>query len=126
MGYSYRGRHECIVYLEKGKRRLNDLSVADVLSAPRVRGEYPTEKPVEVLKTLVRQSSVEGDLVIDPFLGSGSTGEAALSLGRRFAGCDVTQRSVDLAAQRLYQQFSIEPGRVVTPRRPPAQGSLFT
>ncbi len=124
MGYSYRYSQECIVYLEKGKRRLNDLSICDVLRAPRVpRGSYPTEKPVSVLRTLIEQSSIPGELVIDPFLGSGSTIDAATQLHRLAAGCDITQRSVDLARVRLqpYQE-----GRVLTPRRPASQGSLFT
>lgn len=125
MGYHYRAAHECVVFLEKGKRKLRNLGTCDVLRAPRVRGGYPTEKPVDVLATLVGQSSEPGELVIDPFLGSGSAGEAAMLLGRRFAGCDVTQRSVDLAGQRLYQKYATDPGRVLTSRRPPAQGSLF-
>lgn len=123
MGYSYRYRHECIVYLEKGKRRLNDLSIPDVLSADRVRGGYPTEKPVEILSTLVQQSSEPGQLVIDPFLGSGSTGEAALAAGRHFAGCDVTARAVELAGARL-ERFGA-PGHVVPIRQAPAQGTLW-
>lgn len=101
MGYHYRARCEFVLFFEKGKRRLNDLGVPDVLSIKRVRNGYPTEKPVELLEVLVRQSSAEGEVVIDPFLGSGSTGEAALNLGRRFFGADVTQYAIDTAAERL-------------------------
>lgn len=101
MGYHYRAASECIVFLEKGKRRLQDLGVCDVLRAPRVRGGYPTEKPVEVLRTLVTQSSSVGELVIDPFHGSGSTGEAALRASRDFAGCDVSESAHGIARVRL-------------------------
>ena len=48
MGYHYRARYECILFFEKGKRKLADLGIADILEAPRVRGGYPTEKPVAV------------------------------------------------------------------------------
>src|SRR5262249_10540133 len=85
MGYHYRARYECILFFEKGKRRLADLGVPDVLEVPRIYNGYPTEKPVGFAETLIRQSREKNDLVIDPFMGAGSTGVAALNLGRRFA-----------------------------------------
>lgn len=101
MGYHYRNQHEFIAFFEKGKRRLSDLGVPSVLRHKRVRGGYPTEKPVELLQVLVKQSSAPGELVIDPFTGSGATGVAAASLGRRFAGCDVVDLAVDNANARI-------------------------
>ncbi|MGL4258015.1 MAG: DNA-methyltransferase [Microbacterium sp.] len=101
MGYHYRARYEVILFFEKGKRRLNDLGVPDVLAFPRVTGGYPTEKPVDLLKVLVRQSSAPGEVVCDPFMGSGSTGDAALYLGRHFIGGDTSARAVELARARL-------------------------
>ena len=101
MGYHYRCRYEMILFFEKGKRRLNDLAVADVLTAPRVVGGYPTEKPVPLLKTLVAQSSEPGEIVCDPFMGSGATGEAAMSLGREFIGGDTSDKAIDTARKRL-------------------------
>lgn len=101
MGYSYRYRHEMILYLEKGKRRLNDLGIADILTFKRVRDGFPTEKPVELLEVLVQQSSQRGELVVDCFMGSGSTGVAALKNGRRFAGTDVSDSAVKRATERL-------------------------
>src|SRR5688572_23319641 len=89
MGYHYRARYEFILFFEKGKRRLNDLGVPDVISVPRIRGGYPAEKPPEVAEILIRQSSIDGDVVADPFMGSGSTGVAAARLGRRFLGNDL-------------------------------------
>src|SRR5215471_9149964 len=47
MGYHYRARYEFILFFEKGKRRLNDLGVADITTVPRIRGGYPAEKPAE-------------------------------------------------------------------------------
>lgn len=101
MGYHYRARHEYIMFLEKGKRRLNDLSEPDVLKVKRVHKGYPTEKPVDLNKILIRQSTDEGALVFDPFAGSGSTGAAALALGRHFIGCDVNPDAVEIARERL-------------------------
>jgi site-specific DNA-methyltransferase (adenine-specific) len=101
MGYHYRARYEFILFFEKGKRRLNDLGVADVICARRIRGGYPAEKPVAVSETLVNQSSQPGELVADPFMGSGSVGVAAARSGRRFTGNDLNPEAVRLTAQRL-------------------------
>lgn len=101
MGYHYRNQHEFIAFFEKGKRRLNNLGIPSVLRQKRVRGGYPTEKPVELLRILIEQSSVAGELVVGPFTGSGATGVAATGLGRRFAGCDVVASAVEKANARI-------------------------
>ena len=101
MGYHYRARYELILFFEKGKRRLNDLGIADVIAVPRIRGGYPAEKPVEVADVLIRQSSASGEVVADPFMGSGSVGVAAVKLGRRFLGNDLNPEATAIAARRL-------------------------
>lgn len=101
MGYHYRSRYELILFFEKGKRKLADLGIADVIAAPRVSRGYPTEKPVSVSEILIRQSTAEGAVVADPFMGSGSVGVAALRLGRRFWGTDIAQTARDLTLSRL-------------------------
>ena len=101
MGYHYRARYEFILFFEKGKRRLNDLGIADIIAVPRIHGGYPAEKPVAVSDVLIRQSSQPRELVADPFMGSGSVGVAAARLGRRFTGTDLNPQAVRLAAERL-------------------------
>jgi len=101
MGYHYRARYEFVLFFEKGKRKLNDLSVPDIIEARRIVGGYPTEKPVEVSDVLVRQSSKKGEWVCDPFMGSCSTGVAALKTGRRFCGTDICEEAVMVARMRL-------------------------
>jgi site-specific DNA-methyltransferase (adenine-specific) len=101
MGYHYRARYEFILFFEKGKKKLNNLGIPDVLSSPRIRGGYPTEKPVDISKILIEQSTVEGELVIDPFFGSASVGEAALSTGRNFKGSDIYNEAIVDAKTRL-------------------------
>jgi site-specific DNA-methyltransferase (adenine-specific) len=101
MGYHYRARYELILFFEKGKRRLNDLGIADVIAVPRVHRGYPAEKPVKVSEVLVGQSSQAGEVVADPFMGSGSAGVAALRQGRRFLGTDLNPEAVRWTAGRL-------------------------
>lgn len=101
MGYHYRARYEFILFFEKGKRRLHDLGIADIISVPRVHRGYPAEKPPAVSEVLIRQSTVPGEVVADPFMGSGSVGVAALRSGRRFCGTDLNLQAVRLTAERL-------------------------
>ena len=68
---------------------------------PRIHRGYPTEKPVRVNRILVEQSSAPGQLVVDPFMGTASAGLAALTTGRHFAGCDVSDKALAIAAERL-------------------------
>ena len=103
MGYHYRARYELILFFEKGKRRLNDLGIADVITVPRIHRGYPAEKPPAVSEVLIKQSSAGGERVADPFMGSGSVGVAALKTGRRFSGSDLNPDAVRLTAQRLRQ-----------------------
>jgi site-specific DNA-methyltransferase (adenine-specific) len=103
MGYHYRARYEFILFFEKGKRRLNDLGIADVIGVPRVHRGYPAEKPPAVSEVLIKQSTLPGELVGDPFMGSGSVGVAALRAGRRFRGTDLNPEAVRLTADRLRQ-----------------------
>ncbi len=93
MGYHYRARHEYILFFEKGKRKLNNLGIPDILQYKRVFRGYPTEKPVELLEILVSQSSNENQLVVDPFFGSGSTLMAAKNLNRNYIGCDISNQA---------------------------------
>lgn len=101
MGYHYRARYECILFFEKGKRRLHNLGIADIIQEPRIRGGYPAEKPVRVSEILIQQSSESGDVVIDPFMGSGSVGVAATRNGRHFWGNDINDDAHHATEPRL-------------------------
>jgi site-specific DNA-methyltransferase (adenine-specific) len=101
MGYHYRARYEFILFFEKGKRKLNDLSIPDVLQEKRVWRGYPTEKPINLAKTLITQSSKEGDFVVDPFCGAGFVGSASMELNRKFSGNDLSVEAIELTRSRL-------------------------
>jgi site-specific DNA-methyltransferase (adenine-specific) len=100
MGYHYRRCKELVLFFEKGKRKLNDLGIGDVLPFPRVNNGYPTEKPVDLHKVLIGQSTAPGEIVLDPFMGSASAGSAAIRLGRSFIGGDIKESAVTLSRQR--------------------------
>ena len=121
----YRARYELILFFEKGKRRLNDLGIADVITVPRIRGGYPAEKPVEVADVLIRQSTEAGAVVVDPFMGSGSVGVAAIRLGRRFLGNDLNAEAVQISARRLRDAGASGTAPVSTGDGEPTQADLL-
>lgn len=98
LGGAWRSQSELILFCEKGYRPGNFKNRGNVLQAPRIARGYPTEKPVKILKPLISQSSLPGELVLDPFCGSGNVGKVARALGRRALLCDV---DAEFAARRL-------------------------
>jgi DNA modification methylase len=80
----------------------------DLTSIGGTSGErlgYPTQKPVALLERIVSASSNEGDVVLDPFCGCGTTVEAAQKLGRKWIGIDVTHLAIGLIKTRLRDAF---------------------
>jgi site-specific DNA-methyltransferase (adenine-specific)/modification methylase len=62
---------------------------------------HPTQKPVGLLEELLQIHSSSGDVIFDPFMGSGSTGVACVNTGRRFIGMELDQKYFDIAANRI-------------------------
>jgi site-specific DNA-methyltransferase (adenine-specific) len=94
-GYHYRAASERILFFEKGKRTLNDLGIPDVLMAPRAGVPGPAVKPGSIVRTLIEQSTLPGELVVDPFCGSGVAGVEARKLDRRFLLGDIDLAYLD-------------------------------
>ncbi|MBE3133467.1 MAG: site-specific DNA-methyltransferase, partial [Acidobacteria bacterium] len=65
------------------------------------RENYPTQKPEALLERIVRSSSRPGDIVLDAFLGSGTTAAVAQKLGRRWIGCDINKGAIQTTVKRL-------------------------
>ena len=70
-------------------------------TAEKVYGKHPTQKPIALIDRCIRASTNPGDLVLDPFAGSGATGVAALGVGRRFIGSEREAEFVELISRRL-------------------------
>lgn len=63
--------------------------------------EHPTQKPLKLMRKLVSDFTNPGDVVFDPFMGSGTTGVACMELGRHFIGCEISQEYFKIAERRL-------------------------
>ena len=93
--------------------------------AEKVLGKHPTQKPVALIERCLRASTNKGDLVFDPFSGSGATGVAALGLNRKFVGCEREEEYVRLTINRLSSLSIANQGVVLDSKYQPApKGSL--
>ena len=109
MGQCYMSQFEYILFLRKGKhKRINNCGTSDVLCFPnkKMKGEdgknlHDTEKPVGLMEVLVTNSSNEGDIVLDPFMGIGSTGIACKNTNRQFIGIELDEKYYNTALNRM-------------------------
>jgi site-specific DNA-methyltransferase (adenine-specific) len=79
-------------------------------------GEHPTEKPVSLMMEIVNKFTNPGELILDPFMGSGTTGVAAVRLGRRFIGIEKDARFFEIASARISDALSRPDLFIPTPR----------
>jgi site-specific DNA-methyltransferase (adenine-specific) len=107
LGGDYANRTEYLLFGHKGRRKLNGHRDTNVLFFKRAgrKRDHPTEKPEDILRYLIQKSSAPGELVLDPFAGSGSTCKAAKDLGRRFLGIEIDPRYAEIARQRVADEY---------------------
>ena len=101
-------------YLDEQRGRpLGDVwtDIPPINSQAKERLGYPTQKPEALLERIIRASSNEGDVVLDPFCGCGTAVAAAHKLGRQWLGIDITHLAVALMKNRLKTAFDLEAGR---------------
>ena len=127
-----RSRHKYTFHYQEMKAENGGKQMKSVWQFPaagraeKKLGKHPTQKPVALIERCLRASTNADDLVLDPFAGSASTGIAALSLGRRFVGCDIDPDYADLARRRLDALRSIEGSPVIVQRTEPQSRLLET
>lgn len=104
MGFNWRRQHEWIAYCPMPEHKLRSAALGDVLTYPGVVDkQHPTEKPVSVLRVILRNSTDIGDTVIDPFMGTGSALIAARDMNRRAVGVELREDYIEIAVKRLQQ-----------------------
>lgn len=95
---------EFILMLRKGKaKNIYNMGTKNVLQIPNILKEktHPTEKPVDLMKIFIENSSNELETVLDPFMGSGSTGVACKELNRNFIGMEIDEKYFNIAKERI-------------------------
>lgn len=100
----YMKNSEFTLFLRKGKaKKINNVGSKMIheFTNPVGNKNHPTEKPVDLMKYYIENSSNINDTVFDPFMGVGSSGVAATELGRNFIGIEIDKKYFDIAAQRI-------------------------
>jgi len=99
----YQNVTEFGLFMFKGKARtIYEPGSKNLVSIfQRDESDHPTEKPVELMKYWIRNSAKKGQMVLDPFMGSGTTGVAAVQLGCHFIGIEQDPKFFDTACRRL-------------------------
>lgn len=116
VGRFYMSQFEYILFFHKGYgKQIKECGTSDLLTFPNIKlkkadgtNYHDTEKPVDLMKVLIRNSSDENDLVMDPFMGIGSTGIACAMLNRNFIGYEINKEYFDFASKRINGTKKIE------------------
>ena len=109
MGQYYMSQYEYILFFRKGKgKKINNCGTSDILSIPNKKTKdkggkniHDTEKPIDLMEVFVVNSSQENELVLDPFMGVGSTGLACIKNNRNFIGIEIDENYFNIAKSRL-------------------------
>jgi len=104
-----RSRHtfnyELMKQIGNGKQMRNVWEISPPQPKEKIHGKHPTQKPLKLLERILLASTNEDDVVLDPFNGSGSTGIAALRLGRKYIGIEISEEYLNLTIKRLEDEL---------------------
>lgn len=101
---AYAPKHEFVIYAHKGRSLFREKRTPDVMEFAKIHSsklQHPTEKNIEMLKVFIKNNSDEEQTILDPFMGSGSTGVAAKNLNRNFIGIEMDEGYFNIAQDRI-------------------------
>ena len=109
MGQYYMSQFEYILFFRKGYgKKINNCGTADIISVPNKKTKdangkniHDTEKPVELMKILIENSTQKGDIVLDPFVGVGATALACIESERDYIGIELDENYYNIAKERV-------------------------
>lgn len=109
MGTFYMSQYEYILFFRKGKGiKINNCGTSDILNVPNIKTKgddgknlHDTEKPIELMQILIENSSHQDEIVLDPFMGIGSTALACIQSGRKYIGYELDVTYFNIANERI-------------------------
>ena len=105
LGNGFRSQHELICHASKGVPTINDKGCGNVFRFPRQEPvDHPSPKPEGLMRRLIEVVTPPGGIVLDPFMGAGTTLRAAKDCGRKVIGIEFEERYCQVAAERLGQE----------------------
>ncbi|MFA5723984.1 MAG: site-specific DNA-methyltransferase [Candidatus Pacearchaeota archaeon] len=106
LGWAFRHQYEMILVIEKGKPKYNLKDFSDVQTASHINHNqltHPHEKPIDLITKMIEHSSKTGDLILDPFCGSGAICKAAHMNNRKWIGIELDEKYVEMANRNVNQ-----------------------
>jgi site-specific DNA-methyltransferase (adenine-specific) len=98
-------KFEFVLFAQKGRRLINGKRDPNIFKFARTGNKnHPTEKPVDLNEYLLSKFSDEGQTILDPFMGSGTTGVACKNLNRNFIGIELDKEYYEIAKKRIYAE----------------------
>lgn len=88
-------------------------------------GRHPTEKPIPLMRELLQDFTNPGQTILDPFMGSGTTGVACAKMGRKFIGIELDPKYFDIACERIEKAYAQGDMFTEAPRKAPKSAGLF-
>ncbi len=120
---------ECFVtcWAGKGYRKWNAGGKRGIythnVNGPKRHGVHPTEKPVSLMSEIVQDFTSPNQTILDPFMGSGTTGVACAKLGRKFIGIELEPKYFDIACKRIEDAYK-QPDMFIERPAPPKQDKM--
>ena len=127
LGNGFRAQHELALHFSNGTPEYHSASYGNVLACGRVSSatrEHQTEKPVELISAIIETVSAPTQTILDPFMGSGTTGVAAVKLGRKFIGIEIEPKYFDIACRRIQAALDAR-DMFVEPPKPAKQEAML-
>lgn len=75
--------------------------------------QHPTQKPIDLMTRIIKTSSKEDGVILDPFMGSGSTGVACINTGRNFIGIELDKQYFEIAQERINKAITQKQGEAI-------------
>jgi site-specific DNA-methyltransferase (adenine-specific) len=127
LGMGFRAQHEIILHYTAGSPKYHNLGTSNVIKTARVTAndrEHQTQKPAELMATLLNVVCPPGGTVLDPFMGSASTGVAAVGVGMTFVGIERDATHFDTACRRIEAAYK-QPRLFAEPIAKPVQEAML-
>lgn len=98
----YAPQYEFIIFCSNGTKKLNGRRDSNIIKAKKQSNDlHPTQKPEYLMRYLLNKSSNQNDIVLDPFMGSGTTAVSCQIENRKFVGCDIEKKYYDVCMKRI-------------------------
>jgi site-specific DNA-methyltransferase (adenine-specific) len=130
-GSGYMSAAEICLYGYRAGRPFRSGQVSNVIEADSYRFgqpgkvDHPTQKPLKTIEPFIRTSTRDDDVVLDPFMGSGTTGVACVQLGRKFVGIEIEPKYFDIACRRIADELRRPRLAFEAPAPKPVQEALI-